>query len=144
MDLNTVKDLHTSFCRAVGHDHTDERYYRQFERTWYEFHKAGYTSEELALVVEYVRRLNLQYSKGYKRRINPQSIVGTWDEEDKTQLNLERFSVDLQDAKREKALRDKQRDPRQSVLNEWRGGAPAPVEDKVIPIKDVLKRLANL
>lgn len=142
-----VKEFHDTFCRVAGHDASDARYRDACEEIWLELQGQGYTPGEVALVVEYVKRRNATASEpGFQRKITPSSITGAWKRgRKKLTLDLWRFVEDLQEAKRIKALKDKQRDPRQSVLNAFRGTPPVGVvEDSVIPIRDVLKNIIKL
>lgn len=140
-----VKEFHDTFCRVAGHDASDARYRDACEEIWLELQDQGYTPGEVALVVEYVKRRNATASEpGFQRKITPSSITGAWRRRKKLTLDLWRFVEDLQEAKRIKALRDKQHDPRQGVLNAFRGVAPSAVEDSVIPIRDVLKNIIKM
>jgi hypothetical protein len=57
MDAN-IQQLHAAYCQATGFD-LPLRFDRQ--RTWFDFEKAGFTKEDLLLVVKWVRR---QFSRG--------------------------------------------------------------------------------
>ena len=48
-----ITELHTAYCQATGFD-LPLRFDRQ--RTWFDYEKAGFTKEDLQLVIKWIRR----------------------------------------------------------------------------------------
>jgi hypothetical protein len=48
-----INELHTAYCQATGFD-LPMRMGR--DRTWFDFEKAGFTKEDLLLVIKWIRR----------------------------------------------------------------------------------------
>ena len=62
MSVPSISSLHAAYCQATGFD-LPLRFDRQ--RAWFEFDKAGFTAEDLRLVVRWIRRQIDRGASGY-------------------------------------------------------------------------------
>ena len=127
-DIDPLLALYHKFCELTDQEPNDLHFHKHISRPFYEFHREGFTVQEMELVVRYAQAQNKKATAPeYRRKLVPSKIIG----------DLERFCEDLAEAKRIQALRVT---PRQQVVSEFRGYRIEDVKVNAQSVKDVLRK----
>lgn len=120
-----LHSLHSKFCKLTDADEKVLRYC-WYESNWYEFHSAGFTEDDLQLVVDHIKAQNRKHRADFKRSLKLSRIVG----------DLSRFAEDLVEARR---LQARKPTAREQALGSLRGFIPARDGRDAVVIADILK-----